>query len=150
MPFIYRYRTPPLPTIGKDAYGFAAVLDVNFARQALETPITKRLYDNIQEKAIDIIVSSGMARKKDLGQQCHFVDVRSLTSCLLQYCTVPGNGTDLLVEMQQIEEMLDSNFSGGGLQYNSDNVNNPTARDALKTIWEMWIDEVERYVTKLK
>ena len=129
-------------------YGFSIFLDKEFAKRALEKELPEAGYKNMIDMAKGIIITEGLEKKGNMIKPPYnFVSGENRLTCLLQYCTVPGNACDLGVSGDEIGRIQNESYKEY-IEYNPHNVDSSSQAYALLSIWLMWQRLVESFIKK--
>jgi hypothetical protein len=148
MDFHYTLIGPVPPGGGRRAvrWGFQAVLDWDFAKRALQTPLSDKAYEMLQREGREFIVNCGW-HSEAIGKNWepyNFCDLEgddSRRSELLFYLRVPGNtaglGFDYSVISHQTFQPIEK------LVYTPENIDSMQQSMALISLWSRWYGFVE-------
>ena len=131
------------------SYGFAVELDKDLATKALNTEIPEAGYVNLQTMAREMITRVGLAKKgEQIREPLKFVtNNQGKTSCLLQFCDVPGNACDLGIDGITAGDFAQKGVVERNPVYNPHNVDHPRQAYALLSAWLTWSDCVEAFLS---
>lgn len=132
------------------AYGFSVELDKDLANKALQTELTEQGYKHLTQMAETVIRRAGLAMQKErVSTPYHFVGNKSGNlTCLLQFCTVPGNACDLGIDGIETGRLVERGKIEHNPEYDPHNVDHPRQAYSLLSLWLNWADLIEAFLSK--
>jgi hypothetical protein len=132
------------------AYGFSVELDKDLADLALQTEIPNTAYKNLIKMAESTIKKVQLAKPLEkVRPPYHFVANNSgKLTCLLQFCTVPGDACDLGIDGMEMGRFVESGKIDRNIHYHPHNVDNLRQAYALLSIWLNWADIIEAFLSR--
>ena len=146
--FLYRIEgfSPPSKRGQVSGYGFNISLDRDFAKKAFQTEIPEKAYENLQKIAKSIIMS-GIDYDPMIRTPYVFVPNKDKQlTCLLQYCTVPGNACDMGLDWSEINDLSFKNHFSNYITYTPHNIDHHNQANLLLSIWLNWFDGAEAFL----
>lgn len=144
--FLYRIEGFfPADRLNLGAYGFAVELDKDFANKALQTEITEEGYKNLTKSVETTIRRVGLVGKNDrVRTPYNFVaNKEGKLTCLLQFCTVPGDACDLGIGGIESGDFIARGVINRNPMYQPHNVDHPKQAYALLSAWLTWFNLIE-------
>jgi len=146
MNFLYRFQgpNPPEERRSMGGWGFNVFLDGNWARKALQSPLSQKAYEILQTRGREVTVNCGWKLEAVSRDQFNFYDVNGddshssrNPSKLLHYCQVPGNACGLSFDCSGIPKLKRGAES---IEYACDNVDSMSQSIALIALWTTWLE----------
>lgn len=138
----------PVEHLDIGAYGFSVELDKNLANRALQTELTESGYKNLMKLSETLIQRVWLSRKGErVRPPLHFVaNKEDKLTCLLQFCTVPGDACDLGIDGMETGRFVERGEINRNITYCPHNVDNPRQAYALLSVWLSWQDHIEVFL----
>lgn len=144
MDFYYRIRglSPPAQERHMKGWGFNIELDLEFAKRALHTPLSKASYKSLQKDARDYIINCGWkpeAIRRDPLDFCELDGIEGAeNSRLLHHCEVPGSASGLAFDFNMLQFPRYEQV----IIYSPDNIDYMSQSMASLALWLRWFEFV--------
>ena len=145
--YIYQIRDFT-PGNSRGGYGFSILLDRELAIQAFNTKMPGEVNQRLNKFAKAIVKESGLAKTGFLSEREFYRFFND--SWLLQYCSVPGNATNIGIDPSDFDEV--ENDQGldvvNWIEYIPHNVDTMQQAYTLLSVWLDWANAMDTILRK--